>query len=109
MPSSFWLLARKPRLIEWLMLLPLAVFFFSTQIVMKEEGRIFADPLRHVSNASHSVPLELKGDIFYVSQKDKETHDLAERLSFGAIAVLFIGIALGRRSRRNVAQPQRVS
>jgi hypothetical protein len=39
MPSSFWLLARKPRLIEWLMLLALAVFFISSQIVMNEEGR----------------------------------------------------------------------
>jgi len=103
MPSYFY--ARKPRPIEWLMLIALAVFFVSTQVAMNEEARIFADPSRHVSSASHSVPLELKGDVFYVSQKDKETHDLAERVAIGAVVALFVGIGFGRRSRGNFARP----
>jgi hypothetical protein len=105
MHGSFWLLAHRSRLLEWLLMINLVVFFVASQAVMNVESRIFADPLTHVSNASHPVAIELKGQTFFVSQDDKESHQLVQRVSFGAMVLLFAGICFRRLLRRDGQRP----
>ena len=91
---------------KWLGAVPLAVFLVASQVAMHEEAEVFAAGTG-VPTTSRPVTLSLKGKVFYVTDNQRNIHQLSQGVAFVSLAACWGWLIWIRRQGRRTASPAR--